>query len=105
MYKYIYISDLLSPCYFLNAFHIRRLVCIASDKIDRVSELGRLDKIAYDEARLWSAELSHSLPECVCVLISAGRRKFIPLEPSFRITSITYFLSLPVFLSSSIIPS
>ena len=65
----------------------------------------RLDKIAYDEARLWSAELSHSLPECVCVLISAGRRKFIPLDSSFRITSITYFLSLPVFLSSSIIPS
>ena len=56
-------------CYNLNAFHVR---CgIASDKIDRVSELamikGRLDKIAYNEARLQSAELSHSLSLCLCL--------------------------------------
>ena len=54
------------------------VVCIASDKIDRDSELamikGRLDKIAYDEARLQNCLTAC---ECVCVLISAGRRKFI----------------------------
>ena len=46
-------------------------VFITSDKIDRDSELamikGRLDKIAYDEARLQSAELSHSLRVCLCL--------------------------------------